>query len=80
MSDIILGLKATKVEVETVPSTCVSMSLFDKILDPANGIVRENGAIYKCLEEYVDGVCVPDQVRQVSYSYALCVSLIKLDR
>jgi len=60
----VLALKVTGVELEAIPCTAVSMSMFEKLRD--NGIVQENGYIKKCFEEYIENVCIADQLRNVS--------------
>lgn len=59
-----VGTKATAVELETVPCTAISMSMFDKLHD--RDVVQEGGYIRKCLEEYIENVCLGDQLRNVS--------------
>ncbi|KAF6017970.1 C11orf70 [Bugula neritina] len=58
-----IALKVTGVELEAIPCTAVSMSMFEKLRD--NGIVQENGYIKKCFEEYIENVCIADQLRNV---------------
>ena len=38
---------------EAVPASVTNMSLFDRLTD--SGIVRNNGVITKCMEDYIDG-------------------------
>ena len=65
----ILGAKASSVEIETVPCTAISMSIFDRLEE--KGIVQEGGYIRKCLEEYIENVCLGDQLRNVSTSFCI---------
>ncbi|OXB57872.1 hypothetical protein ASZ78_016446 [Callipepla squamata] len=58
-----LGSKVTKVEATLVPCTQVSMSFFDRLY--TEGIVRENGDIVKCYDEYYDDILISDELRKV---------------
>ena len=57
-----LGIKATKVDVQDVDCTQLSVEIFDKFTE-AN-IVRESGAIKKCLDEYYESIVVSDELRK----------------
>lgn len=41
------------VAFEAVPASVTNMSLFDRLTD--SGVVRHNGVITKCMEDYIDG-------------------------
>lgn len=43
----------TSVSFEMVPATVTNMSLFDRLMD--NAVLRKDGVITKCMEEFVDG-------------------------
>lgn len=53
-----------KVEAKNVLCTQVSMSFFDRLY--SEGVVRENGNIVKCLDEYPDDILIADELRKVS--------------
>ena len=56
-------MKATKVNVEDVACTQLSVEIFDKFTD--KNIVREGGQIRKCLDEYYENVVISDELRKV---------------
>lgn len=58
-----LGVKATKVNVEDVACTQLSVEIFDKLTD--KNIVRESGHIRKCLDEYYEQIVISDELRKV---------------
>lgn len=43
----------TSVSFEAVPASVTNMSLFDRLTDC--GILRKDGVIIKCMEDYIDG-------------------------
>lgn len=49
--------------VEYVPCSVISMDFFDRLQQ--NNIVRENGSILKCFDDFVDGFVVSDELRKV---------------
>ncbi|XP_058804305.1 cilia- and flagella-associated protein 300-like [Phymastichus coffea] len=57
------GIKAASVQVTPVPCTVLNTSFFDKLLDPANKIVRDSGLINKQCDTYVDGFTISDKLR-----------------
>ncbi|NXI59605.1 CF300 protein, partial [Chloroceryle aenea] len=58
-----LGSKVTKIEATVVPCTQISMSLFDRLY--SEGVVRENGDIVKCYDDYYDDIPISDELRKV---------------
>ncbi|XP_067943836.1 cilia- and flagella-associated protein 300-like isoform X2 [Watersipora subatra] len=58
-----LGARASAVEIESIPCSTISMTMFDKLSE--KGVLQEGGYIRKCLEEYVENVCLADQLRNV---------------
>lgn len=56
--------KVTKIEATLVPCTQTSMSFFDRLY--TEGVVRENGVIVKCYDEYYDDILISDELRKVS--------------
>ncbi|XP_048809333.1 transcriptional coactivator YAP1 isoform X12 [Lagopus muta] len=58
-----LDSKVTKIEATLVPCTQTSMSFFDRLY--TEGIVRENGVIVKCYDEYYDDILISDELRKV---------------
>lgn len=58
------GSKVTKIEATLVPCTQTSMSFFDRLY--TEGVVRENGVIVKCYDEYYDDIPISDELRKVS--------------
>lgn len=53
----------TSVSFEMVPATVTNMSLFDRLMD--NAVLRKDGVIIKCMEEFVDGFQVSDKLRDM---------------
>ena len=62
-SFMILGCKAAKVEAQHVPCSEISMALFDRLYDD---IVRENGRICKCFDDYYEEMIISDELRKVN--------------
>ncbi|XP_069676621.1 cilia- and flagella-associated protein 300-like [Periplaneta americana] len=60
-----VGVKAVSVDVEHVPCSAISMSMFNCLQDPANGIVREDGFIMQSPYEEIDNFPVADELRRV---------------
>ncbi|XP_067943837.1 cilia- and flagella-associated protein 300-like isoform X3 [Watersipora subatra] len=58
-----VGARASAVEIESIPCSTISMTMFDKLSE--KGVLQEGGYIRKCLEEYVENVCLADQLRNV---------------
>ncbi|KAM8975358.1 cilia- and flagella-associated protein 300 [Pelodytes ibericus] len=58
-----LGSEVIKSEVEQIPCSHLSMSLFDPLY--SEEIVRESGHILKCLDEHVGDFCISDELRKV---------------
>lgn len=56
-----------KIDVETVPCTKISMEFFDRLLDPKNGVVRGNGNLQHCVDDYRDEFIISDELRKVSF-------------
>lgn len=63
----------TDVVIEPVPCTVTSLEFFDRLLDPANGVVNRcgDGGIRGCFEEVFDNFLVADELRQVGSDFAL---------
>ncbi|ETE73275.1 hypothetical protein L345_00892, partial [Ophiophagus hannah] len=58
-----LNAKVKKVEAKNILCTQVSMSFFDRLY--CEGLVRENGTIVKCFDEYHDEILIADELRKV---------------
>ncbi|XP_043216135.1 cilia- and flagella-associated protein 300-like [Amphibalanus amphitrite] len=58
-----LMVPAASVSVELVPCTETTMRLFDKLTD--SGIVRDNGNIRKCMEEWFGDLVLADELRKL---------------
>lgn len=58
------GSKVTRVEATVVPCTQISMTFFDRLY--SEGVVRENGYIVKCYDDYYDDILIADELRKVS--------------
>ncbi|XP_054829127.1 cilia- and flagella-associated protein 300 isoform X2 [Eublepharis macularius] len=58
-----LNTSVKKVEVKNILCTKVSMSFFDRLY--CEGVVRENGYIVKCFDEYCDDTLIADELRKV---------------
>lgn len=59
-----IGFSAEKVDYQPVSCTETSMKFFDKLQNEENGIVR-SGYLTECLEEFVDGMLLQDNLRQM---------------
>lgn len=59
----------TDLVIEPVPCKITSMEFFDRLLDPANGVVNRSGdgGIRGCFEEIIDDFLVADELRQVIF-------------
>jgi hypothetical protein len=56
----------TKVDVEIVPCSLIRMDLFDKLLAPSSGIVRERtGDIIRCMDDQREGFQISDRLREM---------------
>lgn len=60
----LLNQSVHDVRCEQLNTNILSLEFFDRLFD--NKIVRENGHIRKCLEEYKDEFIVCDELRKVS--------------
>ncbi|XP_061484738.1 cilia- and flagella-associated protein 300 isoform X2 [Rhineura floridana] len=58
-----LDRSVRKVDVKNILCTQVSMSFFDRLY--CEGVVRENGSIVKCFDEYHDEILIADALRKV---------------
>ncbi|XP_077197633.1 cilia- and flagella-associated protein 300 isoform X2 [Paroedura picta] len=58
-----LNTSVKKVEAKNILCTKVSMSFFDRLY--CEGVVRENGYIVKCFDEYRDEILIADELRKV---------------
>ncbi len=58
------GMKATKVSVEQLSCSTLSMGFFDALY--ANNIVKESGNISKCFDEFYEDFTISDELRKVS--------------
>lgn len=56
----------TSVSFEAVPASVTNMSLFDRLTEC--GILRKDGVIIKCMEDYIDGFQVSDKLRDMLLS------------
>uniref|UniRef100_A0A670YBG2 Cilia- and flagella-associated protein 300 n=1 Tax=Pseudonaja textilis TaxID=8673 RepID=A0A670YBG2_PSETE len=56
-------VKVKKVDAKNILCTQVSMSFFDRLY--CEGLVRENGTIVKCFDEYHDEILIADELRKV---------------
>lgn len=67
ISPIVPELTIDNLIIEPVPCTLTSMEFFDRLLDPANGVVSRSGdgSIRGCFEELIDEFVVCDELRQV---------------
>ena len=54
--------RVEQVTIEETKHTVTSLDFFDRLY--SNGIVREDHAITKCLDEYVDSFLVADELRK----------------
>ena len=57
------GVAAKSTTAEQIACSATSMSFFDRLWDKE--IVRENGNIVKCFDEFVDDFTVSDELRKV---------------
>ena len=58
-------MKAAKVSVDELACSVLSMTFFDRLFE--SGIVREQGHISKCFDEYFDDYTISDELRKVIY-------------
>ncbi|XP_029633935.1 cilia- and flagella-associated protein 300-like isoform X2 [Octopus sinensis] len=58
-----LGQKASKVDIEIVPCTLLSMEFFDRLKE--NGVIYESGRLYKCFDEYYENFAISDELRKM---------------
>ena len=54
---------AAVVSVQSVPCTETTMRIFDRLYD--SGIVRGEGRIKECMEEWIDDLVLADELRKV---------------
>lgn len=66
---IITGEKASKVDIEIVPCTLLSMEFFDRLIE--NGVIYENGKLRKCFDEYYENFAISDELRKVNVALSL---------
>ncbi|CAG5136599.1 unnamed protein product, partial [Candidula unifasciata] len=59
----VLGTKAKRVVVTSVPCTILSMAFFDKIMD--GNIANESGDVRKCFDEFKEEFTISDNLRQM---------------
>nr|XP_033338244.1 cilia- and flagella-associated protein 300-like [Megalopta genalis] len=59
------GITSSIVETKPVPCSVLSMSFFNKLKDPENGIVYKSGAICKRYDMEIDNFLVCDNLRGV---------------
>ncbi|EFN73792.1 Uncharacterized protein C11orf70, partial [Camponotus floridanus] len=57
------GIRASSVEIKQVPCSVLSMSFFNKLKDPDNGIVHDSGTICKRYDMQVEDFLVSDNLR-----------------
>ena len=57
-----LGIKAKSVNAEQIACSVLSMAFFDKLYED---IVRENGHIKKCFDDYYDDFVISDELRKM---------------
>jgi hypothetical protein len=65
LSLFLLGITATSVDVEVVPCSLTSMSMFSCLQDSSNGIVRGDGWLVQCPYDEIDNYIVADELRNV---------------
>jgi len=53
------------VEVEVVPTTLTSMTFFDRLEEADPPVVRSNGDLVKCFDNFIDGVQISDLLRDL---------------
>lgn len=59
-----IGTPASSITTASVPCTILSMEFFDRLLDPENGIVRNDGkSIIQCQEDDEGGFIIDDNLR-----------------
>ncbi|XP_001366122.2 cilia- and flagella-associated protein 300 isoform X2 [Monodelphis domestica] len=58
-----LGEEVKRIEVIHIPCTQISMAFFDRLY--SEEIVRENGHIVKCLDNFCDPFVISDELRKV---------------
>jgi len=62
--DINCADKPSTITIEELRCTVTSMSFFDKLKE--EGIVRDNGSICKCFDEFHEGITISDELRKAS--------------
>ncbi|RNA22611.1 hypothetical protein BpHYR1_002553, partial [Brachionus plicatilis] len=55
--------RPVKVKVEDVNCSLLSVEIFDRLYE--KNIVRENGSIKKCLDEYYEDILISDELRKL---------------
>lgn len=63
----LLGIRASNVQIKQVPCSVLSMSFFDKLKNPINGIVHNSGMICKRYDLQVEDFLVSDNLRGVKH-------------
>lgn len=61
----LIGVTATSVDVELVPCSVTTMSMFSCLQDSSNGIVRSDGWLVQCPHDEIDNYTVTDELRNV---------------
>ncbi|XP_025199331.1 uncharacterized protein C11orf70 homolog isoform X2 [Melanaphis sacchari] len=68
------GNNVAKVQTKSIPCTVTSMKFFDKLLDPNNGIVCNNGtgddgnhAIHQCMEVLKNGIYISNKLKMMLF-------------
>ena len=56
--------KPSTVKANEMACTVTSMNFFDKLKH--EGIVRDNGNICKCFDEFYEGITISDELRKVA--------------
>ncbi|XP_060863401.1 cilia- and flagella-associated protein 300-like isoform X1 [Metopolophium dirhodum] len=69
-----VGSDVAKVQTESIPCNVTSMTFFDRLLDPNNGIVScsgsgddDNHAIRQCMEVFKDGMYISNKLKMMLF-------------
>ncbi|KAJ9573503.1 hypothetical protein L9F63_009067 [Diploptera punctata] len=60
-----IGPNIASVDIENIPCTATSMSLFNCLKDPSNNITRCDGCLMQCLYDEIDSFPVTDELRKM---------------
>jgi len=60
-----LACAADKVKYELIPSSVTSLTFFDRLTNPHNGIVRLGGNLIQCMEDQIAGFYINDHLRRL---------------